>query len=185
MAGGEPRATSSCQLRAEAVAHVARPGLQVALAWSTDALNCEPDAEPLAELAAELFIIAGFVAQPVVDVQCSDLLTAAQLDRDVEQADGVAATGEADDDRLAAYQQAASSDPFKQLGCLLLGDYFSPARPARKSSVASLKPLSWTSPMRSNSRCFPAISTTGQVTSTSPAAARAATRAARLTSRPK
>ena len=65
------------------------------------------------------------------------------------------------------------------------GRYPSPALRARKSSVTSLKPLRRTSPMRSNSRCGPADSTTGRVTRTSPPAARAATRDAWLTSRPK
>ena len=53
-----------------------------------------------------------------------------------------------------------------------------------KISVDSLKPFSLTSAIRSNSRCDPACSTTGRVTSTSPPAERAATREAMFTSRP-
>ena len=71
-------------------------------------------------------------------------------------------------------------------------DAASPARsglaaaPTVNSSVGSEKPFRPTSPMRRNSSpSMPAaVSTTGRVTSTSPPAARATTRAAWLTSRP-
>ncbi len=61
---------------------------------------------------------------------------------------------------------------------------YSSAIPARNSSVVCENPLSFTSPISVNSRCDPAASTTGRVTSTSPPAARATTRALRFTSRP-
>ena len=61
---------------------------------------------------------------------------------------------------------------------------YAPPTRAMNSSVGSAKPFRRTSPMCSNSRCEPAASTTGRVTSTSPPPARAETRAAWLTSRP-
>ena len=60
-------------------------------------------------------------------------------------------------------------------------------RAARYSAVGSPNPFSCTSPIGSNTRSVraPTAPTTGSVTSTSPAWARATTRAARLTLRPK
>src|SRR5947209_1765548 len=136
--------------------------------------DLERHPQPLAQFGAVALVLSGAVAQAVVDVQDADRGTAADPYREIEQAGGVAATGQQHHDRAAALQQA---DPVR-------ADHSSPRWRAMKISVDSLNPFSRTSPIRSNRRCEPDWSTTGRVTSTSPPRERAATREAMLTSRP-
>ena len=168
MAGGDVALGEPQRL---GVADVARPGLEVALG-AARAVDVQRHAQPGAQRLAVRGVLGGGVAQAVVDVQRGH--RAAHPQREVEQADRVRPAGEQDEHRGARPQQPLLADPRLQAHACL----------ARNSSVDSLKPLSLTSPMRSNSRCEPAASTSGRVTSTSPPAARAPTRAARLTARP-
>ena len=134
------------------------------------------DAEPLAQRRAVGLVRAGLLAQPVVAVQRGDVRGAGDPDGDVEQADRVAAAREQHEHPPAGLQQPGRGDALEQVG--------HGACPATNSSVGSEKPFIVTSPIWSKLRCGPAASTTGRVTSTSPPAARAATREARLTARP-
>ena len=143
-------------------------------------MDGERHAEPLAQLAAEALVAVGVVAQPVVDVQGAHRVGPGDPHGEVEQADGVAPAGEQHHHRPPCAQEPVGAD-----AGLEVHQWSFSAWRARNSSVDPLKPLRLTSPMRSNSRWPPAASTTGRVTSTSPPAARAPTRAARLTARPK
>ena len=176
VAGGHVGVAPPGEPRRLGVADVARPGLEVALG---PARHGRPRAGRRAARTARaqwLGVGRRGVAQAVVDVQRAHV--AGDPHREVEQADRVAPAGEQHDDRAPGPQQALRRGPRPR------GSRRPPPASARNSSVASVKPLSRTSPMRSNSRWSPAASTTGRVTSTSPPAARAATREARLTSRP-
>ena len=173
MAGGDVGVALRGEPGRLGVAGVARPRLQVALRPAR-AVDRQRHAEPLAQRGAVGGVLGGGVAQAVVDVQRAR--RARDPHREVEQADRVRPAGEQHDDRRARAQQALLADE-------RLEAHAGTGR-ARNSSVDSLKPLSLTSPMRSNSRCEPPASTSGRVTSTSPPAARAPTRAARLTARP-
>ena len=133
-------------------------------------------------------------AQPVVDVQRAHRARRpASSDGEIEQADRVAPAGEQHDDRAPGAQQAALAHaPGDRLDdrAMAIGSvagHLTPRRRAARGTArsASVKPFSRTSPIRSNSMWRPALSTIARVTSTSPAAARAATRDARLTSPPK
>ena len=176
VAGGDVGVALEREPRRLGVALVARPRLQVALR-ARRAVDGERHAEPLAERAAERLVPVGGVAQPVVDVQRPDRGRARDAHGEVEQADGVRPARDQHDDGAAG---RAAGRPRARAP----RDSSSSARRARNSSVDCEKPLSLTSPMCSNSRCGPATSTSERVTSTSPPAARAPTRAARLTSRP-
>ena len=115
MASGELGALGAGELRADGVADVARPSLNVSFARSARELNVELDAELLAELAAELFVIAGLVAQPIVDVQRADVSLAAEFNCYVEQADRITPTGKADDNPLTGLEETTAADPLKQI----------------------------------------------------------------------
>ena len=158
-----------------AVALFARPRLDVADGIAR-ALDVERHAELLAQRCAMGLVAVGLRAQPVVAVQRADVLGSRDPHGDVEQADRVAAAGEQDQHRPARLEQPAGADAREEIA-------HSPS-PATNSSVGSLNPFSVTSPIWSKRRWSPAASITGRVTSTSPPAARAATRAARLTARP-
>ena len=147
------------------------------------ALDDERDLEARAERAAGGLVALGLRPQPVVDVQGAHGLAAGHLHGDVEQADRVASPGEQDDDGAAAGEQAARAHPREEV--LRRHPPSSSAGWARKSSVEWLNPFRRTSPIGSKARCGPEASTTGRVTMTSPPPARAATREAVLTSRPK
>ena len=175
MAGGDVGVALEREPRRLAVALVARPRLHVPL-WAARAVDGQRHAEALAERAAERLVLACRVAQPVVDVQRGHGGRARDPHREVEQADGIRAARDEHDDGAAGGEQAAVAH--------VRLEAHASARPARNSSVDWEKPLSLTSPMCSNRRCGPPSSTSGRVTSTSPPAARAPTRAARLTSRP-
>jgi hypothetical protein len=103
------------ELGAESVANVSRPSLNVALARRAGVLNCQLDAERLAEIAAELFVIAGLVTKSVVDVQRAHIGSATDFNCEVEQANRIAPTREADNDALASFEQSAVADPLEQL----------------------------------------------------------------------
>ena len=173
MAGGDVGVALRGQPRRLGVAGVARPRLQVALR-PLRPVDRQLHAQPRAQRLAVRRVLGRRVAQPVVDVQRGR--RPGDPHGQVEQAHRVGAAGEQHDDRRARPQQALLAD--------LRLEAHAGTGLARNSSVESLKPFSFTSPMRSNSRCAPPTSTSGRVTSTSPPAARAPTRAARLTARP-
>jgi hypothetical protein len=103
------------ELGAESVANVSRPSLNVAIARGSRSLDRELDAECLAEIAAELFVIAGLVTKSVVDVQRAHIGPATDFNCEVEQANRIAPAREADNDALASFEQSAAADPLKQL----------------------------------------------------------------------
>jgi len=171
----QPRATR--ELRRGAVALVSSPCLEVPGPRPLRPADLERDAEPLAELGAVALVGTRRVAQTVVHVQRADMLVPGDPHRQVEQAGRVSATREQHHHGTSRRQQPARAHALQQA-------HRSARWRAMNTSVGSLKPLSLTSAIRWNSRCDPAHSTTGRVTSTSPAADRAATREAMLTSRP-
>src|ERR1700760_4591404 len=105
--------------------------------------------------------------------------------REVQQAGRVASARQQHDDWTAGDEQARFPDPLLDLGFRGHSHSEPSSRAcATKISVAAVKPFSRTSAMRSKLSAPSACSTTGLVTSTSPAPARAPTREAMLTSRP-
>ena len=147
------------------------------------ALDDERHLQARAQRAAGGLVALGLGPQPVVDVERAHDPAPGHLDGHVEQADRVAAAGEQDDDGDADGQQAARAHPREEV--LRRHPPSSSAARATKSSVEWLNPFRRTSPIGSKARCGPDASTTGRVTMTSPPPARAATREAVLTSRPK
>jgi hypothetical protein len=133
------------------------------------------DAEISAQIYAERRVRRRIGAQAVVDVQRAHV--AARSHGEIEQADRVAAAREQHQHRRAEYEQPAGPDA-------RLDGHGCSGEVARNSSVGSSKPFIRTSPICRNARWRPAASTTGRVTRTSPPAARALTRDARLTARP-
>ena len=136
------------------------------------AADRERHAEAFAQRAAVGLVGVRFRPQAVVDMQRR--YRPGQPDGEIEQRGGVAATGEEDDDTPA---DRSRRHPRADVAHFLAARAFN-------SSVVSSNPFSFTSPMCSKRRCRPAASRTARVTSTSPPAARATTRAARLTARP-
>ena len=175
VAGGDVGVALLGEPRRLGVADVARPRLQVALGPAR-AVDGERHAEALAQRGAVRRVGRRGVAQAVVDVQ--------RARRRRRSAPRGRAGRSSRPRRRAARRPArpAAAGPPPRTARLEAHD--GSACVARNSSVDSEKPLSLTSPMRSNSRWSPAASTSGRVTSTSPPAARAPTRAARLTARP-
>jgi hypothetical protein len=153
--------------------------LQVAAGPEIGALAVQGHAEPLAQHCDEALVVVGSRPKAVVDVQRRDLRIEAQ--RDIQQANRVSTPGEHHQQRLACRHQATL---VRGLERTLAHVAF---RTARQSRPGLSKPLSLTSPMPSKRRCRAprTASTTASVTSTSPPRARATTREARLTSRPK
>ena len=142
MPGRELCTGAAGKLGAEAVANVSRPSLNVAFARRAGVLDVKFDAKPSAELATELLIPVRFVTQPIVDVQRSNVVAAAQLGCNVEQADRIAAAGETDNDFLPRFKQPATADSLEQLIGRRRRHHYAAAESAKKSSVAWLKPLS-------------------------------------------
>ena len=117
--GGEHGAAVGGEPGAEAVAHIARPGVQVAggVGGRSALLDGQRDAELRRRLLAVARVGVGVLtAQAVVDVQRADgAVAAAQQHRDVEQADRVAPAGQQHDDRLRRRQQAGLADALQQV----------------------------------------------------------------------
>ena len=183
VAGHDRRLVRQRQSGGRGVAGVARPRLQVAGALRAPrALDLELHPQLLAELGAVALVLAGVVAQAVVDVERGDLVGAERPHRQVEQADRVAPAGEQRDDRRPRRQQPPIPHLLEhevRIHALSVGaPPQSVVARTRKSGVGSGKPFKLTSPIGSNSS--PSLSSivaiTRSVTSTSPAWARLTTR---------
>ena len=165
------------------VARVAGLRLHVSLLGQPGALHRQLDAQPLAQVAAVRLVLLRGGAQAVVHVQRGNL--GAQAHGHVEQAHRVGAAGEHDQQRLPLGHQPAVAGGLQRR--LTHRPQSSGGDPARNSCRGSSKPLSLTCPTFSNARSsdLETRSTTASVTSTSPPRARATTRDAVFTSRPK
>ena len=106
MPGGDQRSLAQRQLGGRGVARVARPRLEVSRSLGTARpLQLQLDPQPRAQRCAVVLVVVGVIPKPVIDVNRSYRGGAEQANREVEQADRIAATGEHRDQWRAGRQQ--------------------------------------------------------------------------------